>query len=177
MSVEADPSIKSPPLFEGLSVPFEKLSADDFEKCVFGCFLAIQSHQELRVDGQPAGSGDGGFDVYGVAENSQRKLCIQCKRQKASLGLPLLAKELAKVALTTFLEKSDVGVHFFICTGGGDPRAAPSAPGDKPYRGRQGRPVGHQWGRGRGAKKPARTSHQGGRRSDNNRQLIRTGTR
>ncbi|MDZ4332098.1 MAG: restriction endonuclease [Pseudomonas sp.] len=106
------------PLYEARSVPFEKLSADDFEKCVFACFVAIQSHQGLRVDGQPAGSGDGGFDVYGVVTDSNRKLCIQCKRQKASFGLPLLAKEVAKVALTTHLEKSDVGVHFFICTGG-----------------------------------------------------------
>lgn len=106
------------PLYEGHSVPFEKLSADDFEKCVFACFIAMQSHQELRVDGQPAGSGDGGFDVYGVALDSNRQLCIQCKRQKASLGLPLLAKEVAKVALTARIEKSDVGVHFFICSGG-----------------------------------------------------------
>lgn len=118
MSEIPDPSENYPPLYEARSVPFEKLSADDFEKCVFACFLAIQSHQGLRIDGQPAGSGDGGFDVYGVAVNSNRKLCIQCKRQKASLGLPLLAKEVAKVALTTHLEKSDVGVHFFICTGG-----------------------------------------------------------
>ena len=113
-----DQSENFPPLYEARSVPFEKLSADDFEKCVFGCFLAIQSYQGLRIDGQPAGSGDGGFDVYGVAVNSNRKLCIQCKRQKASLGLSLLAKEVAKVALSTRLEKSDVGVHFFICTGG-----------------------------------------------------------
>ncbi|MFN3714471.1 MAG: restriction endonuclease [Alcanivoracaceae bacterium] len=105
-------------MFEAQSVPFEKLSADDFEKCVFACFLAIQSHQGLVIDGQPAGSGDGGFDVYGVVVDSKRKLCVQCKRQKGSLGLPLLAKEVAKVALTTHLEKSDVGVHFFICTGG-----------------------------------------------------------
>ena len=113
-----DPSENTPPLYEARSVPFEKLSAEDFEKCVFSCFLTIQSHQRLRIDGQPAGSGDGGFDIYGVALDSNRKLCIQCKRQKASLGLPLLAKEVAKVALTTRIENSDVGVHFFICTGG-----------------------------------------------------------
>jgi hypothetical protein len=107
-----------PPLYQGRSVPFEKLSAGDFEKCVFACFVAIQSSQELRLDGQPAGSGDGGFDAYGIAISSKRTLCIQCKRQKASLGLPLLAKELAKVAMTARLENSDVGVHFFICTGG-----------------------------------------------------------
>lgn len=113
-----DVSESFPPLYEARSVPFEKLSADGFEKCVFACFQTIQSYQGLRIDGSPAGSGDGGFDVYGVAVDSNRALCIQCKRQKASLGLPLLAKELAKVALTTHLEKSDVGVHFFICTGG-----------------------------------------------------------
>lgn len=118
MSKEADPYKEDPPLYDARPVPFEKLSADDFEKCVFACFIAIQSHQGLVVDGQPAGSGDGGFDVYGGVEGSSRKLCIQCKRQKASLGLPLLAKEVAKVAMTTHLEKSDVGVHFFICTGG-----------------------------------------------------------
>ena len=118
MSVEADPSSTPHPLFEARSVPFEKLSADDFEKCVFGCFISIQSHQGVIIDGQPAGSGDGGFDVYGVVADSKRKVCIQCKRQKASLGIPLLAKEIAKVAMTTHLGKSDVGVHFFICTGG-----------------------------------------------------------
>ncbi|WP_296033306.1 restriction endonuclease [uncultured Alcanivorax sp.] len=118
MSVEADPSSNPSPLFEARSVPFEKLSADDFEKCVFGCFISIQSHQGVIIDGQPAGSGDGGFDVYGVVADSKRKVCIQCKRQKASLGLSLLAKEVAKVASTTHLGKSDVGVHFFICTGG-----------------------------------------------------------
>ncbi|WP_330109631.1 restriction endonuclease [Methylophaga thalassica] len=111
-------SEKLPPLYETRSVPFEKLSAGDFEKCVFACFLTIESYLRLRINGQPAGSGDGGFDVYGVAEDTNRKVCIQCKRQKASLGLPLLAKEVAKVALTTHLEKSDVGEHFFICTGG-----------------------------------------------------------
>lgn len=118
MNEISDPSEKLPPLYETRSVPFEKLSADDFEKCVFACFLTIQSHQGLRIDGRPAGSGDGGFDVYGVALSSNRKLCIQCKRQKASLGLALLAKEVAKVAMTSHLEKSDVGVHFFICSGG-----------------------------------------------------------
>lgn len=118
MIKKADPSENLPPLYETRSVPFEKLSAGDFEKCVFACFLSIQSHERLRINGQPAGSGDGGFDVYGVAVDSNRKLCIQCKRQKDPLGLPLLAKEVAKVALTTRLEKSDVGVHFFICTGG-----------------------------------------------------------
>lgn len=112
------PGEMKPPLYAGRSVPFEKLSADDFEKCVFACFIAMQPHQELRVDGQPAGSGDGGFDAYGVALDSQRQLCIQCKRQNASLGLPLLAKEVAKVALTARIDKSDVGVHFFICSGG-----------------------------------------------------------
>ena len=91
-------SEKLPPLYETRSVPFEKLSAGDFEKCVFACFLTIQSYLRLRINGQPAGSGDGGFDVYGVAEDTNRKVCIQCKRQKASLGLPLLAKEVAKVA-------------------------------------------------------------------------------
>lgn len=112
------PSEPNPPLYEGRSVPFDKLSPADFEKCVFGCFIAIQSHQRLRVDGQPSGSGDGGFDVYGVDVDTNRTACIQCKRQNASLGLPLLAKEVAKVAMTARLEKSDVGVHIFICTGG-----------------------------------------------------------
>lgn len=118
MNETQDPSEKLPPLYETRSVPFEKLSADEFEKCVFACFLTIQSHQGLRIDGRPAGSGDGGFDVYGIALSSNRKLCIQCKRQKASLGLTLLAKEVAKVAMTSRLGESDVGVHFFICSGG-----------------------------------------------------------
>lgn len=118
MTEAADPPRTIQPLFDGLSIPFEQLSADDFEQCVFGCLLAIQSHLGLIIDGQPGGSGDGGFDIYGGVADTTRKLCIQCKRQKARLGLPLLAKEIAKVAMNSRLESSDVGAHFFICTGG-----------------------------------------------------------
>lgn len=106
------------PLYEGQSIPFERLDPGRFEQCVFACFQCIQADQNLRIDAQPSGSGDGGFDVEGVAANTGRRACIQCKRQKARLGLPLLAKEVAKVAATAALGRSDVGVHFFICTGG-----------------------------------------------------------
>lgn len=106
------------PLFEGRRVPFESLDPGDFEACIFALIACVQSRLNLKVTGQPSGSGDGGFDVQAESTSTGRLASVQCKRQKQSLGKALAAEELAKVAATSALEGSDVGEHYFVCTGG-----------------------------------------------------------
>ncbi len=106
------------PYYEGLGFPVDRLSSDDFEGFVFGCFLSIQDLLGLKVTSKPSGSGDGGFDVQGDVVATGRLVCIQCKRQVKPLDMGQLIKELAKVAATSALEGSSIGEHRFICTGG-----------------------------------------------------------
>jgi hypothetical protein len=107
-----------PPLYEGHGLPVDKLDPGKFEDFVFACLLQVAATWNLRIDGKPSGSGDGGFDVMGESLPTHRKACVQCKRQQNSLGVSQVAEELAKVAATSKLEGSDVGEHRFICTGG-----------------------------------------------------------
>ena len=107
-----------PPLYEGHGLPVDKLDPGKFEDFVFACLLQVADTWDLRIDGKPSGSGDGGFDVMGESLPTHRKACVQCKRQQASLGVSQVAEELAKVAATSKLEGSNVGEHRFICTGG-----------------------------------------------------------
>ncbi|WP_158898747.1 restriction endonuclease [Burkholderia sp. L27(2015)] len=107
-----------PPLYSGRALPVEKLSADQFEDFVFACMQCVADLIGLHITGRPRGSGDGGFDIQGRMANTDRVACIQCKRQQASLSATQVAVELAKVAATSKLERSDVGEHRFICTGG-----------------------------------------------------------
>jgi hypothetical protein len=106
------------PLYEGHGLPVDKLDSGKFEDFVFACLLQIAATWNLRIDGKPSGSGDGGFDVMGESMATHRMACVQCKRQQASLGVSQVAEELAKVAATSKLEGSNIGEHRFICTGG-----------------------------------------------------------
>lgn len=107
-----------PPFYNGHGFPVDKLSPAKFEEFVFACLQSVSDLFELRITGMPSGSGDGGFDVEAQNVRTKRIACIQCKRQQDPLGTPLVAEELAKVAATSALERSDVGEHRFICTGG-----------------------------------------------------------
>lgn len=106
------------PLFTVEDLPLGKLSPDKFEAFAFACLREVETSLGVVIDQGPSGSSDQGFDVQGRSATTGRIVCIQCKRLQASLGLPLLAEELAKVAANSFLENSDVGEHWFICTGG-----------------------------------------------------------
>jgi hypothetical protein len=106
------------PFYGGHDFPVDQLSPGKFEDFVFACLQSVSDLFDLVVTGQPSGSGDGGFDVQARNTRTGRIACVQCKRQKEPLGTPLIAEELAKVAATSALERSDVGEHRFICTGG-----------------------------------------------------------
>ena len=54
-----------PPLYEGHGLPVDKLDPGKFEEFVFACLLQVAATWNLKIDGKPSGSGDGGFDVMG----------------------------------------------------------------------------------------------------------------
>lgn len=115
---EPTDAIVRAPYYDGRGFPVDALSPKEFEEFIFGCLLCVEDILGLRITGKPSGSGDGGFDVQGEAIRSKRRACVQCKRQKAPLGTPQIAEELAKVGATMVIEGSDIGEHRFICTGG-----------------------------------------------------------
>ncbi len=119
MTVNLATTNSKPVLYEARSVPYDKLSPDDFEKLVHSLFVVLQNLLHIKVGGNPGGSGDGGFDIYGDDTLTGRSVCVQCKRLTSkNLGLPVVAHEIAKVALSTKIGGADVGVHFFVSSGG-----------------------------------------------------------
>lgn len=109
---------KKSPYFERRRLPLGDLLPSEFEGFVAAALTCIGKAQGIEIQGMPSGSGDGGFDVSGRDLESGRIVCIQCKRQTKSIGVPQVAIELAKVAANSKIEGSDVGQHRFICTGG-----------------------------------------------------------
>jgi hypothetical protein len=106
------------PLYAGRDFPFHELTPEKFEDFVFASMQCIAGDLGLRIIGKPSGTGDGGFDVQAELIDSNRSVCIQCKRQKDKLSSPQAADELAKVAARSKLEGANVAEHRFICTGG-----------------------------------------------------------
>lgn len=106
------------PYFAGRSLPLHDLSPTEFENFVAAALSCIGEAEGIEILGMPSGSGDSGFDVSGRDLKTERIVCIQCKRQTKSIGIAQVAFELAKVALNSKIEGSDVGQHRFICTGG-----------------------------------------------------------
>lgn len=118
MTVNTASTNSRPTLYAARSVPYDKLSPDDFEKLIYSLFVVLQDMLHINIAGNPGGSGDGGFDVYGDDILTDRRVCIQCKRLTSSnLGLPTVAQEIAKVALSTKISSADVGAHFFVTSG------------------------------------------------------------
>lgn len=104
--------------YDGKKIPLDQLSPSDFESFVYGSLICISDTLGVQITGKPSGSGDGGFDLQGIVLNTKKILCIQCKRQKTALSTSQISTELAKVAATSALEGSILGIHHFICTGG-----------------------------------------------------------
>jgi len=104
--------------FEGRRLPIEQLSPSDFENFVHAALICISENLGVKITGKPSGTGDGGFDAEGIIASSGNVLCVQCKRLKTPITSSQVLIELAKVAATSALEKSQVGMHLFICSGG-----------------------------------------------------------
>lgn len=108
--------MSGPTLFAGLPLPLEKLSPEAFEDFVYVAFQALGPRRGFRVDQKTGGPGDGGFDAVGRRIADAKIVCLQAKRNQ-DLGLPAVALELGKVALTSALERSEVAEHYIVSSG------------------------------------------------------------
>jgi HJR/Mrr/RecB family endonuclease len=84
---------------------------DAFENFVYGVLQELGPARGFRTVGQPKGTGDGGFDIDAVRIVDSKRVCVQCKRYKDSLSVADVALELAKVALTSAIEGSEVATR------------------------------------------------------------------
>jgi hypothetical protein len=107
-----------PPLYSGHTIELNTLEPRSLEDFVYGTFKIIApTTHSLEIIKGPEDSSDEGFDIGGIRSDG-RLACIQCKRLSSkSLGLDMVAFELAKVALTSALENADVAEHLFIASG------------------------------------------------------------
>ncbi|PJZ23950.1 hypothetical protein CH352_00840 [Leptospira hartskeerlii] len=109
--------LKKPIIYQGRIIPINDLSPDDFENFLYGAFQILFSSRGWEVVGKSGGVGDGGFD-FDAKNNNSEIICIQCKRYpETDLDLRKVAHELAKVALRSYLEKSNVVEHYIISSG------------------------------------------------------------
>jgi hypothetical protein len=99
---EIDPRRMKPSWLEGRhTLPFQELSDDEFE--IF-CFLLLRREHpqdDIRYYGK---TGDGGRDILHkrCIPNGTRLRLIQCKRYSASVGAPIIRKDMAKVWVNVF---------------------------------------------------------------------------
>jgi len=106
-----------PTLYAGARLPLHALAPDALEDFLYVVFHRLGPTLGFRPSAKPSGTGDGGFDIDAIRTSDGALVCIQCKRLEASLGLPVVAEELAKVAFKTFCEHSVVREHYIITTG------------------------------------------------------------
>ncbi|MDP8223926.1 MAG: hypothetical protein P9L99_11240 [Candidatus Lernaella stagnicola] len=106
-----------PTIFVGQRLPLSNLSPDSFEQFVRGCLTEVGPLHGFEVTGGSGGPGDGGFDANGIRIFDGKPICIQSKRQTARLSLAQVGIELAKVALKSKLEGSEVVEHYFVTSG------------------------------------------------------------
>lgn len=105
-----------PPLLAGRPIPFLQLDPNSFENFSFAALCLLSDSLALRIDGQPSGTGDGGFDVIARRKVDGALVCIQCKRYEI-VGMPVLTEELAKVALRSAIDGQTVVAHYFFAAG------------------------------------------------------------
>ncbi|WP_438464637.1 restriction endonuclease [Marinomonas sp. PE14-40] len=109
---------KRPILFQGKSLPLTELSADSFEDFIHMVLIELGKNQGYEIVSGPLNSGDHGFDLVGKRTIDNKIMCIQCKRYNSvPVGLPVLSEELAKVAINSYFENSNIKEHYILTTG------------------------------------------------------------
>lgn len=105
-------------LYQGVPIPLEKLGADSFEDFMHQVLIIMGNKQGFEITNGPLNSSDHGFDLTGQRLSDQSIICFQCKRYNSkAIGLPVVAEELAKVAINSFIEGSAVKEHYILTTG------------------------------------------------------------
>lgn len=116
MILRATKKVK-PTIYQKDPLPFNQLDAKSFENFIYGVFKLGLLPKEFNNFGKPAGTGDGGFDVY-VLNKKMEVICIQCKNYLTTeLNSKTVSHELAKVALHSYVEGSNVIRHYIVTSG------------------------------------------------------------
>ena len=106
-----------PNLYRGQPLSLGALSSDSFEDFVYQVLCEVAPLHGFKIVGGPQNSSDAGFDAMGERITDKAILCVQCKRLNSAMGLPVVATELAKVALHSALKNSNVRGHLIITSG------------------------------------------------------------
>lgn len=111
------PIAPRPPLYNGRPVPYELLSPDEFESFLLQALSLLGPLHGFRTEGGALGSGDSGFDQFARRVSDGAGVCIQGKRLTSAFHLNMVGRELAKVALRSAVEGSNVREHVIITSG------------------------------------------------------------
>ncbi|MCE9501200.1 MAG: restriction endonuclease, partial [Leptospira sp.] len=104
-------------IYQGKKIPLNSLSPEAFEDFMYGILKIIFKPTGITIIGKSGSIGDGGFDIDGKNSNSEI-ICFQCKRYpETDLDLNKVANELAKVALRSYAENSNIVEHYIITSG------------------------------------------------------------
>lgn len=106
-----------PVLYAGLPLPLADLSPEAFQEFVHKALVAIGPGLNLEVEALAGAGGDDGFDSWARRLSDGALVCLQAKRFKSSLNLDDVGHELAKVALTSHRDGSQVKEHWFVTSG------------------------------------------------------------
>lgn len=106
-----------PTLFAGKALPFHLLEPKEWESFVYSTMEHLAPKRGALVEGGPTNATDDGFDTWLRRTRDGALICVQCKRLEASLGVPLVARELAKIGMRSALDRSNVREHYFVTTG------------------------------------------------------------
>ncbi|GHU17038.1 hypothetical protein FACS1894163_07450 [Spirochaetia bacterium] len=106
-----------PIIYQGRSIPFYLLSPEGFQNFLYGFLKLYFAKMNIQINSIPGNIGDGGFDIDAKNINND-VICIQCKQySNTDLDLKKISNELAKVALRSYLENSNVIEHYIISSG------------------------------------------------------------
>src|SRR5205823_5230140 len=101
----------------GEALPLTSLSSDQYENLMYGCIGALRDRLGLDIVQGPGESSDAGFDVTAKRRRDQALACVQAKRLSDAFHLSMFGPELAKVALKSRIEGSQVLEHRLITAG------------------------------------------------------------
>lgn len=105
---------RKPRFRRGEPLPLTELSSDQFEKFMYQCAIELGTELGLAVTQGPGQSADAGFDITARRLRDGRLACIQCKRLSRAFHLHMIGPEVAKVALRSKLEGSEVVEHYVV---------------------------------------------------------------
>ena len=109
---------RKPRFRRGEALPLNELSSKQFENFMYQCAIVMGPELGLTIVAGSSESADAGFDITARRIRDGRLACIQCKRLSKTFHLSMIGPELAKVALWSRLEGSEVVEHYIVTSSG-----------------------------------------------------------